>query len=38
MRFLGNINTPLSSGCNLLIKQGAKMVTKVQDILEDFNT
>lgn len=30
----GNITSPLSSGCNALIKQGATPVTKVEDILE----
>lgn len=30
----GNITSPLSAGCNLLIKQGALPVTCVEDILE----
>ncbi len=30
----GNITSPLSSGCNALIKQGAHPVTCVEDILE----
>ena len=30
----GNITSPLSAGCNALIKQGAIPVTKVEDILE----
>lgn len=30
----GNITSPLSSGCNNLIKQGAHPVTRVEDILE----
>lgn len=30
----GNITNPLSSGCNSLLKQGAHVVTKVEDILE----
>ena len=30
----GNITSPLSMGCNLLIKQGALPVTRVEDILE----
>ncbi len=33
----GNINNPKSSGCNLLIQQGAKLVSCVQDVLEEFN-
>ncbi len=32
----GNINSTTSEGTNELIKQGAKIVTKVQDITEDF--
>ncbi len=32
----GNINSPLSKGANNLIKQGAKAVTGVNDILEEF--
>lgn len=32
----GNINKPTSIGTNELIKQGAKMVIKQSDILEDF--
>ena len=32
----GNINSPLSFGTNALIKQGAKMITSVEDILEDL--
>lgn len=30
----GNITSPLSAGCNQLIRQGATPVTKVEDILE----
>ncbi|MFZ2545138.1 MAG: DNA-processing protein DprA [Candidatus Saccharimonadales bacterium] len=30
----GNITSPLSAGCNLLLKQGAIPVTKTEDILE----
>lgn len=33
----GNINSPTSIGCNNLIKDGAKIVLNVNDILEDFN-
>lgn len=33
----GDIINPHSMGCNLRINEGAKMVLKVQDILEDFN-
>ena len=32
----GNINSPLSKGTNNLIQQGAKTVTGVNDILEEF--
>lgn len=32
----GNINSPLSKGTNHLIQQGAKAVTNVNDILEEF--
>ncbi|MCC6544357.1 MAG: DNA-protecting protein DprA [Nitrospirae bacterium] len=32
----GNINSPLSKGANNLIKQGAKAVTSVNDVLEEF--
>lgn len=30
----GNITSPLSAGCNALIKQGAQPVTSAQDVLE----
>lgn len=36
MQFLGNINSPNSIGTNELIKQGAKIVTNIYDILEDY--
>ena len=32
----GNVNTPNSKGTNLLIKDGAKIVTSCKDILEDI--
>lgn len=30
----GNITSPLSAGCNALLKQGARVVTDYQDVLE----
>ena len=33
----GNIYHPLSEGCNQLIKQGAKCVTHINDILEELH-
>ena len=33
----GNINSPVSLGPNRLIQQGAKLVTRVEDILEELN-
>jgi len=33
----GNINSKLSTGTNLLIKEGAKVVTSIIDILEELN-
>ena len=33
----GNINRPQSAGTNDILKQGAKLVTCVEDILEDLN-
>lgn len=33
----GNVNSPFSKGTNKLLKEGAKMVTSVEDILEDLN-
>ncbi len=32
----GNIDNPLCVGCNNLIKEGAKVVTSTNDILEDY--
>lgn len=32
----GNISDSYSEGCNLLIKEGAKLITTYKDILEDF--
>lgn len=37
MQFHGNINALPQFGTNELIKQGAKMVTNQNDILEDFS-
>lgn len=33
----GSIHSPVSKGCHQLIKQGAKLVDGVQDILEELN-
>jgi DNA processing protein len=33
----GNINSPVSVGANRLIQQGAKLVLRVEDILEELN-
>jgi DNA processing protein len=33
----GNINSPASAGANRLIQQGAKLVTGVDDVLEELN-
>ncbi|MDN3608588.1 DNA-processing protein DprA [Vibrio ostreicida] len=34
----GSIHNPLARGCNLLIKQGACLVQKVSDIMEEMET
>ncbi len=33
----GNIDSEFSKGCNLLIQKGAKLVAKIEDVLEEFN-
>ena len=33
----GNINSPVSQGPNRLIQEGAKLVTKIEDVLEELN-
>jgi DNA processing protein len=33
----GAVNNPLARGCNALIKQGAKLVETIDDILEEFS-
>jgi DNA processing protein len=33
----GSIHSPVAKGCHLLIRQGAKLVEKTQDILEEIN-
>lgn len=33
----GSIHAPLSQGCHLLIRQGAKLVERTQDVLEEIN-
>lgn len=33
----GNVNSPVSIGTNKLIQQGAKLVARVEDILEELN-
>lgn len=36
LRFHGNINLANSYGTNELIKQGAKLVTKSEEIVEEY--
>ncbi|WP_027701666.1 DNA-processing protein DprA [Metaclostridioides mangenotii] len=33
----GNINSDLSKGCNKIIKEGAKLIEDIEDILEEYN-
>jgi len=33
----GNVNLPTTKGCHQLIKDGAKLVEKVEDVLEELN-
>ena len=33
----GNINSPASKGTNRLIQEGAKLITRVDDVLEELN-
>jgi DNA processing protein len=37
MAIPGSIHSPLSKGCHLLIKEGAKLVESIQDILDELN-
>jgi DNA processing protein len=32
----GNVLNPTAAGCNYLIQQGAKLVTNIEDILEEY--
>lgn len=33
----GSIHSPLAKGCHVLIKQGAKLVENIQDVLDELN-
>lgn len=33
----GNINSPMSGGCHKIIKEGAKLITNIDDILNEYN-
>lgn len=37
MAIPGSIHSPLSKGCHALIKQGAKLVESIQDIIDELN-
>lgn len=37
MAIPGSIHSPLSKGCHLLIKEGAKLIENIQDILDELN-
>lgn len=36
MALPGNVTSPMSAGCNKLLKQGARVVTEAQDVLEEL--
>ena len=37
LQFHGNITSKFSSGTNKLIQEGAKLVTSIEDILEELD-